>query len=118
MKKLFALTVIAALLVLCGCVVTPPPQSINNDPLVEVVAIDEVGLFAADRDGHKVAVAKSGLTLLSLDSKSEQKLSSDQPIAFSWQASPTPFWSESSCPGFECAVQLSSSAHRPPPIPW
>jgi hypothetical protein len=84
MNKTYALAIIAVLVFLCGCVVTPPPKSINNDPLVEVVALDERGLFAADRNGLKIAVANRGLTLVSLDSKSEQRLSPDQPIALSW----------------------------------
>lgn len=83
MNILSSVIAITSFLLLCGCAVTPP-QSINNAPLVEVVAIDPVGLFAADWNGRKVAVAKSGLTLVSLDSGSEQNLSPHQPIALSW----------------------------------
>jgi len=113
MNNLSSVVAITCFLLLCGCVVTPPPQSINNDLLVEVLAIDEVGLFAADRDGHNVAVANSGLTLLSLDSNSEQKLSPDQPIALSWSPDGLALAAAFSVGGYETRLVLYSAQGNP-----
>jgi len=113
MKKVFLIVAIVFLAHLCGCVVASPPQSINTDPLVEVVAIDEVALFAADRDGHKVAVAKGGLTLVSLDSKSEQKLSPDQPISLSWSPDGLVLAAAFSTGDYETRLKLYSAQGKP-----
>jgi len=114
MNILSSVIAITSFLLLCGCVVTPPPQSITNDPLVEVVAIDEGGLFAADSSGLKVAVAKEGgLTLLSLKPKSEQKLSPDQPIALSWSPDGSVLAAAFSTGGYETRLKLYSAQGEP-----
>lgn len=113
MNILSSVVAITSFLILCGCVVTPPPQSINNDLLVKVIAIDEVGLFAADWDGHKVAVAKSGLTLLSLDTNSEQILSPNQPIALSWSPDGLALAAAFSMGDYETRLVLYSAQGEP-----
>ena len=109
MKKRFSLAAITSLVLLCGCVVGSPPQSINNNPLVEIAVIDDVGLFAADRDGQKVAVAKNGLLLLDLDSSSKHKLSPDQPIALSWNPDGSVLAAAFSIADYETRLKLYSA---------
>ena len=67
-----------------GCIVGPPPQSASENPLTKVAVIDSSGLFSANRGGHKLAFARDGLLLLDLAFNSEQKLSSEQPVALAW----------------------------------
>jgi hypothetical protein len=69
---------------LSGCTASLPPQSVSERPLTMVASIDASGLFAADRGGHKLAIAREGLFLLDLASNTEQKISSEQPTALAW----------------------------------
>jgi len=84
MKSILSTVVIAALILLSGCVSGSPPQTINETPLTRITDIDSAGLFAADQDGRKLAVSRRGLQLLDLESGSRQKLSSESPTALAW----------------------------------
>ena len=84
MKSFFSVVAITSLALLCGCGAGLPPQSPSRQPLVQVAAVDETGPFSATRDGRKLAVARSGLQLLDLDSTARQTLAQDSPTALSW----------------------------------
>lgn len=109
MKNRFSLIAIISLLLLCGCVVGPSPQPINRNPLVEVSVLDDFGLFAADRDGQKVAVAKNGLLLLDLESGFKEKLPSAQPIALSWSPDGSVLAAAFSVADYETRLSLYSA---------
>jgi len=84
MRSIFSAIIIATFVLLSGCVAGSPPQAINKTPLTRIADIDSTGLFAADQDGRNLAVSRSGLLLLDLESGSGQKLSSESPVALAW----------------------------------
>ncbi len=84
MKLLNSFLMMTALALLSGCATGPIPQSINEKPLTRIAAIDATGLFAANWDARTLALVQSGLSLVDLNSKEKQKLSSDSPVALAF----------------------------------
>ncbi len=81
--KLLLLLPFISLLFSLGCVAVPP-QPVGENPLVQIATLGSDNLFSANQDGSTVAVVKGGLSFVDLSSRSHQKLSSEVPIALSW----------------------------------
>ncbi len=86
MKTFLTAVVLPLSILLFGCIAGPPPQSINDNPLIRVAAINKAGTFAANQEGDKIALARNGLYLHDLESSSSKNLSPDHPVALAWSA--------------------------------
>lgn len=67
-----------------SCVKAPLPAPITGHPLLPLADIDNSGLFAANPDGTKIAIARDGLSLFDVNSKTAHDLSLKKPVALAW----------------------------------